>query len=305
MTNKWQKFMNIVCLALLLMCFVKIRWMENELSNIRNNLNSNYSMLRSDISFISNNIRYELEQQASLISDSGFDVTNLNIKDKTAVVDCYVVPKTYSPQQTSATILCNGVEYPMTLENGRYTANITFPITEEVFEISSVSFTEDNTIRTQKIGWQINPKYDLIPTAYIYYSGSMSQDYGETITRKYQGSIDIDFEHRDFVEEIKDVQVYMIIDGKEVWRDSPEVEVLHKDDYMLSCRADIQQNFELKRGSTILMIAEITDNNGWKYRSVLEDATIGEKGNPIPNRDYNHGQADVCDAEGNIIFKGE
>ena len=305
MTGKWQKFLNIVCLALLLMCFVKIRWMENELSNIRNNMNSNYSMLRSDISFISNNIRYELEQQASLVSDSGFDVTDLNIKDKTAVVDCYVVPKTYSPQQTSAAIICNGVEYPMALENGRYTANITFPITEEVFSISSVSFVEGDTIRTQKMSWSINPQYDLVPTAYINYSGSMTQNGGETLTRRYQGFVDIDFEHRNFVDGIKDVQVYVVIDGKEVWRDNPEVEVLREDEYMLSCRADIQQDFEIKEGSTLLMIAEVTDNNGWIYRGVLEDITIGEKGDPIPNYEYRQPVADVCDADGNIIFKSE
>lgn len=303
--SKWQKILNVACFALLVMCVVRIGKMENELSNIRNTVNNNYHMLQSDISYISGNIRHELEQQASLISDSGFEVKDLDLKNRTAIVDCYVVPKTYSPQQTVAAILCKGTEYPMVLENGRYVTKITLHISDEPFVIDSVTFTEGTTVRTQKIGWQINPQHDLIPTAYIYYTGSTTHDYGENITRRYQGSVEVDFEHRNLVTGIEEMEVYMVIDGKEVWRDSPEIEVLHSDDYVLSCRADIHQNFELKRGSTILMIAEITDNNGWKYRSVLEDATIGEKGNPIPNRDYNYGQADVCDAEGNIIFKGD
>ena len=261
-------------------------------------------MLQSNISAISSNIHYELEQQASIVSDSGWDTKDIDFDNKTVVFDCYVIPKSYNPQHTTATILCNGEEVPMTLENGKYTAKITLSMFEDI-NIDGVNFIDNGIVNTQKLNWHINPKYDLIPTAYIYYSGSWSQDYGETITRKYSGYIDIDFEHKTFSEGIKELKVYMLIDGKEVWSDNPKIETLYNDGYIQSCRADIQQNFELKRGSTILMYAEATDYNGWVYRTILEDATIGEKGNSIPNNDIQQSEADIYDAEGNLLYKAD
>ncbi len=41
----------------------------------------------------------------------------------------------------------------------------------------------------------------------------------------------------------------------------------------------------------------------WIYRVVLEDATVGEKGNFVPNRDFSQYEADIYDAVGNLVFK--
>ena len=302
MKEKWQKIINIVSLVLLIICVVRIGWLENEMSNLRNTINNNYSMIQSSINSISSNVSYEMEQATNILSDSGWNTGGMNIEDKTVVLSCYVVPKEYNPQKTAAVLICNGKEVPMTLENGRYTAEISLPLFEES-SITNVQFTEDGTIRTQQLDWYINPRYDMVPTAYVYYSGESSQHYeGAKITRRYMGDLEIDFEHKGFGGEMKDAEIVLIVNGKEKWRHKPVLEELHKDEYIAHYMGDIEYSFDLLRGDTVKMYAEITDSNGWVYHSVLEDVTIGEKGNPIPNGSY-HAEADIYDAEGKLLFR--
>ena len=302
MKDKWQKIISIVCVILLVVCVFRIGGLENEVADLKHQLLNTQSMLQSNISAISSKIRYELEQQSSLVSDSGWNTADLNLKDKTVVMECFVVPKSYNPDKTQASLICNETEYPMTLENGRYVTDINLSITEEI-TVSGVNFTEDGTISTEKLYWHINPQQDLIPSMLMYYSGSVSQNYDKVITKKYSGHIDIDFEHKGFSKELEKLDVYMLIDDKEVWHGTPQLEMMYDDSYITNYRAEIQQNFEMQRGSKVLMYAEAVDANGWIYRIVLEDATVGEKGNFIPNRDFSQYEADIYDADRNLIFK--
>lgn len=302
MKERWQKIFNIISLVLLLVCVVKINWMNNEITNLKNTVNNEYHMLQNSIDSISSSVRYEMEQANNILSDSGFNSDGLNIKDKTAAMSCYVVPKVYNPDKTVAAIICNGEEIPMTLEKGRYTAKITIPVFEDC-TIDNVLFKEDGTIRTQQLNWRINPRYDLVPTAFIHYMGERRQNYeGAKITRSYKGSVEIDFEHKGFGGKMKDAEVVILVNGKEQWRCKPVLEEVQKDDYVAIYIGDIDYSFDVLRGDTVKMYAEITDENGWKYHSVLEDITISEKGNPIPNNEYEYSEADIYDAEGNLLF---
>ena len=302
MKDRWQKIINILTLLLLIACFVKIGWLQNDIQNLKNTANNNRSMLQSSIDSISSNVRYEMEQANNLLSDSSWNTGGLDVENKTATLYCYVVPKVYNPEKTFATIIHNGNEVPMTLENGRYVAEIAVPLFDDC-NIENVQFREDGTIRTQQLNWMLNPRYDLVPTAYVYYSGESRQNYeGEKITRSYTGAVEIDFEHKNFGGKMKDAEIVLLVNGKEQWRHEPVLEELHKDEYIAHYMGDLEYSFDLKRGDTVKMYAEIVDENGWKYRSVLEDVTIGEKGNPIPNGGEYHAEADIYDADGNLLF---
>ena len=197
MKDRWQKIINILTLLLLIVCFVKIGWLQNDIQNLKNTVNNNRSMLQSSIDSISSNVRYEMEQANNLLSDSSWNTGGLDVENKTATLYCYVVPKVYNPEKTFATIIHNGNEVPMTLENGRYVAEFAVSLFDDC-NIENVQFREDGTIRTQQLNWMLNPRYDLVPTAYVYYSGESKQNYeGEKITRSYKGAVEIDFEHFD------------------------------------------------------------------------------------------------------------
>lgn len=302
MKGKLQTAVNILSLILLIVCFVRIGRLQNEITRLRNDVNNSQSMLQSSINSISSNVRYEMEQASNLLSDSSWNTGGLDIENKTATLYCYVVPKVYNPEKTTATIIHNGNEIPMTLENGRYVAEFAVPLFDAC-TIENVQFIEDGTIRTQQLNWVLNPRYDMIPTAYVNYSGSSSQNYKkEDITRSYQGAVEIDFEHKSFAGEIKDVEIVLLLNDKEQWSCKPTLEEIYKDDYIAHYMADIEYSFNIKRGDSIKMYADIVDENGWRYRSTLEDVTISEKGNPIHNSKHYHAEAEIYDADGNLLF---
>lgn len=303
MKGIWQKIFNAVSMILLVACFVRIGGLQNDIQNLKNTINNDYNMIQSSINAISSNVRYEMEQAGNILSDSSWNTSGLNIEEKTATLSCYVVPKVYNPEKTVATIICNDKEFPMAMENGRYVAQFEISLFDES-EISHVQFTEDGTISTQQLDWCINPRYDMIPTAYINYSGESRQDYkGEEITRTYKGAVEIDFEHKNFGGEMKDAEIVLLVNGKEEWKYKPVLEEVHKDDYVAVYMGDIEHSFNIRRGDTVKLYAEISDENGWRYRGILEDMTIGEKGNPVHNREHYHSEAEIYDADGNLLFE--
>ena len=103
----------------------------------------------------------------------------------------------------------------------------------------------------------------------------------------------------------KDVEIVTLVNGKEADRTRPELEELRNDEYMSNYRAEIEQSYEVKTGDTIEMYATFIDDNGWEYRSVLEDVTIGKKGELIENREHYNAEADIYDADGNLLFAVE
>ena len=302
MNSKWQKIINLLTLLLVAICFVKIVSLQNDIQNLKNNVNNAESMLQSSINSISSSVRYEMEQANNLISDSGWNTYSLNVEDKTATLHCYVVPKVYNPDKTVANIMHNGNEVPMALENGRYVTEIDVPLFENCI-IENVQFKEDGTIRTQQLNWSINPRYDMVPTLYANFSGESRQNYeGDKITRTYKGDVEIDFEHKGFVKELGEIEVVLLVNGKEQWRHKPVLEEAYKDEYVTIYMADLEYSFDLKRGDTVKMYTEVVDENGWKYLNILEDCTISEKGNPIHNREHYHADAEIYDTDGNLLF---
>ncbi|MBR2181787.1 MAG: hypothetical protein IJ949_07840, partial [Oscillospiraceae bacterium] len=75
--------------------------------------------------------------------------------------------------------------------------------------------------------------------------------------------------------------------------------------YLSNYRTKINQSFTVKQGDTIEMYMTFTDDNGWIYRGVLENITIGKNGEPIDNLEVHQAEADIYDAEGKLLFEVE
>ena len=302
MNNKLQKLLNIVMVVLLILCFMQINSLHDELNSLRNTVNNSYSSIRNDIAAISSNVRNQMEEANNLLTDSGWSTGGLNIEDKTATVSCYVVPKEYSPKGTVAELICNEKAVPMVLENGKYVAEITIPLFENM-KISTVQFTENGVIRTQQLGWNISPRYDLVPSVYMHYSGSTRQGYnGNIVHRTYEGHIELDFAHMGLANISNDAELVILVNGEEVERSKRSLEKMYENDYDSGYRTEMAQRLDVQKGDTIKMYMTVVDDNGWQYRSVLEDFTIGEDGAPIEHSEHYHAEADIYDANGNLLF---
>lgn len=302
MKEKFSAVYKIVCLVLLAVCCVKMLSMQNDIDRLQRDVDNYYSMVNSSIDSISSSVRYQLEEANNLLSDSGWTTEMVDLEEKTAVLSCYVLPKEYSPQDTSAAIICNGREIPMTLEKGSYTAQITLSLFDEV-DVTNVQFTENGTVRTQQLNWHINPRYDMVPAAYMDFSGSHhSQFKKENIAVTYSGFVNIDFEHKGLVEQLETVEVVMLVNDEEIFNSQLPLKPMHSDEYIACYNADLEHSFELKRGDTFKMYAQFCDSNGWVYKRIIEDSTVGEKGNLLSNLKSHYSEADIYDKDGKLLY---
>ena len=304
MKEKGQTIFNIISIALLIICIMKITWLNTEITNFKNSISNEYRMIESSMDDISSSVRYELEQANNLLSASDWEIKTFSIEDKTAVFSCYVVPKVYNPEKTVASLMCDGEELPMTLDHGRYKADGNISLFEET-KITHVQFVEDGVIRTQQLDWVINPRYDKVPSAYINYSGSSSFAYrSEEINASYKGYIDIDMECKGFDGDIKDGEVVILINDEEAWRSNPVLEKVDSDTSFTHYRAEIDHDFDVQEGDTIKMYMSFIHETGLVYRSLIQSTTVRKNGNQALEQDY-YREAHIYDGDGNLLFQSE
>lgn len=51
------------------------------------------------------------------------------------------------------------------------------------------------------------------------------------------------------------------------------------------------------------MYMTVKDENGWIYRGILEDVEVGQDGNHKYTHDGFPAEADIYDADGNLLFE--
>ena len=60
----------------------------------------------------------------------------------------------------------------------------------------------------------------------------------------------------------------------------------------------------MQQGDNIKMYMTFADDNGWIYRGVIEDITIGDKNEPVREQHY-QAEADIYDTNGTLLFRAE
>lgn len=57
MNNKLQKLLNIVMCILLVLCFMQINSLHDELNSLRNTMNNQYNSIQNSVNAISSNVQ--------------------------------------------------------------------------------------------------------------------------------------------------------------------------------------------------------------------------------------------------------
>lgn len=317
MKNKLLYVINILCCVLLVISFFRIGSLKKEIERIDNNMSNYYSMTQSSINSISSSVRYEMEQAANLITESDCGISAVDTENFTAILSCHIVPKEYNPDVTNVTVTCNGTQYPMTLENGKYIANIEVPMFYNS-RVTAVNLEDNGTIRTQQLNWYIDPKDDMLPQISAHASGTVSsmRDNG-VATRKYSQDVNVDifYPTEDF--QLKSAQIVAEIDNKEIYRKDVEWADVHSgrgeqvepyanyaplaDDWIMGF-AKFEETFDVPYNNNICIYIEFKDNMGFIYRNVLDDVTIADNGEPIDNNIYSGSQSDIYTADGKPLY---
>lgn len=309
---------SLICCVLVFVCMMKISSLQDQLHVMEGSLNAQINTLQSNINSIYNNVDNRLEAQNNLLSASDYRFENAVPAKGTVDVVCTVTPKIFQPEGTTAVILCNGKEYPMTLQEKQFVATIPLSI-YETSDVSSVSFQKDGTIQTQALDWYLNPRDLFLPTMHTRFHGSSrgSVEGANTYVWSPEGKLTVDVEQKGGLSyTIEHIDLVQYIDGKEVDREElygkrdenssyfggTSAEVTSEDPFQMDMEFD--KDFELPFGSTMELCVEMDDGSGVIYRNLLERVIVTADGK-LDNSEIGlwHGAgANIYDEDGKLLY---
>ena len=322
MKKQLTTIVAVVALVIAVIAQFRISALQDEIRQLRNDLNNNLSMMRSDHSAAISYMEELMAKEASILTDTQFSLGALNIADRTFMLSGSVTPKEHQPGVTEAFLTVNGKAYPMQLANGVYTIQLDLPLFEEA-RVDKVEFHEGDVIRTETLDKQWSPRYELLPQINGRLSGSGRGSAANGVyTWHREGEIRVSVEGKGQTIDVRSVAILEVLDGSEVARteipltstksnrnEEPAPEPVPESGFTVrgseTFYHEIDRDFNIPYGSTLELAVEVVDGNGLRYRTVLEHWSVNEKGENVD--DDLMGLRDlfekILDADGNILYE--
>ena len=320
MKKRLSTIVTVVALVIAIIAQFRISALQDEIRQLRNDLNNNLSMMRSDHSAAISYMEELMAKEASILTDTQISLGTLNIADRTFVLSGSVTPKEHQPGVTEAFLTVNGKQYPMELVNGTYTVQLDLPLFEQA-KVEKVEFHEGDVVRAETVDSQWSPRYELLPSVSGRLGGS---GHGSAANGVYtwhrEGEIRISVEGKGQTIDVRSVSLIEVLDGSEVARteipltstksnrnEEPAPEPVPESGFTVrgseTFYHEIDRDFNIPYGSTLELAVEVVDGNGLRYRTVLEHWSVNEKGENVD--DDLMGLRDlfekILDADGNIL----
>jgi len=159
--KEWMKrvFAAVLCIMLII-SLVRIHSLEEKLERETGYLQSQIQSLESSINSIYHNVDQKLEEEASLLTFNQWEITSIDAENQTASVAIAITPKEYQAGMTEAFLQSGSEEYPMTMKDGSYRAELKVPLFDSC-EIDAVVLRDSTYTRTEYLDWSIHPRYVL------------------------------------------------------------------------------------------------------------------------------------------------
>ena len=170
MKQRLPIILSAVSCALMVLCVFELADQEAEIERLRDQVSDSLYAVERTVNSVPDTVRRAMEEEASLLSGSGWEYGDMDLETGTASLLCTVTPKEYRAGITRAVLTLRDREYPMAEENGRFSAQAEIPL----FEDSSgarVVFSEGDVRRTEEQDWGFSPRHSLLPYVYGFYSG--------------------------------------------------------------------------------------------------------------------------------------
>jgi len=322
MKKQLTTIVAVVALVIAVIAQFRISALQDEIRQLRNDLNNNLSMMRSDHSAAISYMEELMAKEASILTDTQFSLGALNIADRTFMLSGSVTPKEHQPGVTEAFLTVNGKAYPMQLANRVYTIQLDLPLFEEA-RVDKVEFHEGDVIRTETLNEQWSPRYELLPQINGRLSGSGRGSAANGVyTWHREGEIRVSVEGKGQTIDVRSVAILEVLDGVEVGRteipltstksnrnEEPAPEPVPESGFTVrgseTFYHEIDRDFNIPYGSTLELVVEVVDGNGLRYRTVLEHWAVNENGENVD--DDMLGLRDlfekILDADGNVLYE--
>ena len=305
MKKHLSEIIAAIACVIAIVCLVRIIDLEQRLDNHDINMASRINNIQSNVSGIYSNIDSMLSEQASLLSDTDYEYRSVDPDTETAELRFYVTPKEYSPEKTVATLTADGVEYEMTIEDGRYAASVKLPL----FRMSTgerVTFTEGDDVRAEELDWQFYGR-DCLPTINANLMGSCRGTKADGVyTEHVEGTVYADIGEGSLPYRAESPELVETFNGAEISRRTMEpdnggeadtaqvVSMVGGGDDSFSAAIEVSEKHELKPGDSYEMYVELTDGYGLRYRAYIDQLSLNDECEPE--------KSDFSDTWGGMIY---
>lgn len=295
----------IIACVLLVFNSIKISTIQKEVDRLRYDMDNRIQTMNQNISDIYGNVQVMLEEKANLFTVCDWKYGDINVANRTIEVICNVVPKMYTPGTTQTAIVCNGREYLLTYTNEQFTVTIEIPLFDRSV-ISMVKLNDNGTIKSQKLDWIMEPRYEALLLSYAGTSGSAN---GMSVNSEYVWSpeyvVTISVEQKGEFK-IQSAELVEILDGKEINRTPINLSKEGQKSYQEALRKTgdpvpeftsrvnlvpgpvyegivhfiyyLNKDYYIPNGSMIEWYVDIVDGNGLRYRSFVECLAVTADG---------------------------
>lgn len=323
-----KKHLSIIVTVLALVIAVvsqfRISNLKSEMRQMENRLNNSISTMQSNQSNAISYMEQLMEKEASILTNTDFSLGEMDLANKTFMLNGSVTPKEHQPGVTEAFLTVNGKTHPMQLTNGTYTLQLDLPIFEEA-RVEKVEFHEGDVIRTETLDEQWSPRYELLPHVNGRLGGSGRGSAANGVfTWHRDGELRVSVEGKGQVIDVRSVSILEVLDGVEIGRTEIPLTSTESNrgnnakeepappptsgtqvDGAETFYHSVDREYNIPFGSTLELIAEVVDGNGLRYRTVLEYWAVNEKGEPVDDdflglRDLFE---QILDADGNILYE--
>lgn len=269
--ERFEQFAVIVLLIALCVSGAKIRSLERELKELRNNYASDITMLRSEISAIYGTVDDRLKQQESLLSGIEAEYGEIDVHTRTVDVSLKLVPKLLADNM-KLRVSINGRSAGLNQEGTTFVGSIPvdlFNLDEQLL----LSVETEEGIRNQYLPeirvdhlW-----YSNIPTLYhCSVSGRSSLDDG---IYSLVGSLDINCSPADNTPDVRFEKFVLVteLNGEELSREDISEAVLNYDAYPQGVywRGDYELQCEAQSGDHLILRLEATDTLGYVHKMIV------------------------------------
>ena len=269
----------LICLLILILIFGlllvgSINNVAQEIHYQRSQMDSIINNMYNEIAYFEQSVSQMLTQQASIISSYDISYGRLDTNALTQEIVVKVTPKELSESGTAALYL-NDKSYPMQRKGAAFIVTVSVPIMKQYDDIL-IGFVQDGIQRNEKINEQIDGSNNLIKSFYAY--GDIGRWAHDMTSNKL--TIEDAYVHIGYTplenSFLKSARFFATVDGEQVWQKDMT-------DEMLSQAGDeaaftFSKSFDINKGSTLTVYAEIEDGQGLVFRSAFFEATITEFG---------------------------
>ena len=221
----------VLCIALVI-CFVQIADLKNQLVNEQMNLNAQINSMRSEYNNKIADLYNQLAEEESLLSECSFEIVGFDTETYKADILCTVALKEFDSHGTDVKITLNDTEYEMKREGNVFTAHAHVPVFGETVA-KRIAITEGLTVKTVSVNEYVSSVYDLLPAVQVSISGAVTKKDTDDGKMKFTFNNDLNVnidrkQHAFFEDEIELVELAEYVNGVCVSREPISADPYHE-----------------------------------------------------------------------------